>query len=348
MKTTLKAYSLHGGTLILNRPHPRTTSARAAVPLLTVLALYLFAATCANADSGHSRDREVRFTGPLVTGAPPLPKGLLNVEPYLINTRVVGVYDRDGRRHDVDGVPDSWTLAVPMAYGVADRLTLGATFSAGLASTLSGNRSWQMGDTGVSMSYLLAKRDAHNATLTVALKQNLPTGRHDRLDRDNLAEATGSGAATTRVALLGQAYFLPRRNLRARINVSWRLPGSHASLDGESAYGTSAGFDGRVELQGASQASLGVEYGLNPRWVLATDLVYERDHGAHLHGTIRSDAGPLAYDRALPSSWRASLAPAVEYHWNERIGLIAGAFVSFDGRNSAAVFSPQVALNMVF
>lgn len=331
-----------------HRPHPRTAPAHAALPWLAGFVACLFAANGARADSGHSHDREVRFTGPLVSSSPPLPKGLLNVEPYLINTQVVGTYDANGNRHDVDGVPDSWTLAVPMAYGVTDRLNLGATFRAGLASTLSGSRSWQMGDTGVSMSYLLASRDAHNAALTFALKQNLPTGRHDRLARHNLAEATGSGAATTRIALYGQAYFLPEQNLRGRINVSWRVPGSHAPLDSESAYGTPAGFDGRVELGAASEASLGLEYSLNPRWVLATDLVYEQDRGARLRGTIPSGSGAVAFDRALPSSWRASVAPAVEYHWNDRIGLIAGAFVSFDGRNSAAVFSPQIALNMVF
>src|SRR5688572_21840544 len=89
----LKGNPLHGGIAMPHRPHPRTAPAHAALPWLAGLVACLFAANGAHADSGHSRDREVRFTGPLVSSSPPLPKGLLNVEPYLINTQVVGTYD---------------------------------------------------------------------------------------------------------------------------------------------------------------------------------------------------------------------------------------------------------------
>jgi len=312
------------------------------------LALGLIAVS-AHADTGVSAEPDVRFTGPLATGGPPLPKGLANVEPYLINTQVRGVYDEHGDRHHVDGVPDSWTLLVPVGYGLTDRVGVGATFSANDASTVSGNRKWELCDTSVSASYLLASSDKNNASLTAGIRQNLPTGQADRLHRRGLAEATGSGASTTQLSISGQAYFLAERNLRGRFNVGWRLPGAHASLDSDSAYGTPEGFRGRAALHAASQASVGLEYSFTPEWVVATDVIYEQDRGTHVRGVVTSpDNERSAYDRELPSSWRMSIAPAVEYNFTDRIGLIAGAQVSLDGRNSAAIFAPQVAVNMVF
>jgi len=326
----------------------RTPSARAFTTAAS-LALGLFAASHAHADTGVSAEPDVRFTGPLATGGPPLPKGLANVEPYLINTQVHGFYDEHGNRHHADGVPDGWALVVPVGYGLTDRVGVGATFSAVDASTPSGGRTWELGDTSVSASYLLASSDRNNSSLTAAIKQNLTTGQSDQLGRHGLAEATGSGAPTTQLSLGGQAYFLADRNLRGRFNVGWRLPGAHASLDGDSAYGTPDGFRGRAELHAASQASIGLEYSFNPEWVVATDVIYEQDRGAHVRGTVTSSTGERSvYDTELPSSWRLSVAPAVEYNFTDRIGLIAGAQVSLDGRNSAAIFAPQVAVNMVF
>ncbi|MDR0181506.1 hypothetical protein [Lysobacter arvi] len=313
------------------------------------LALSLLVAPHAQADTGASAEPDVRFTGPLATGGPPLPKGLANVEPYLINTQVRGVYDEHGDRHDVDGVPDGWALVVPMGYGLTDRFGVGATFSAADASTPSGGRKWELGDTSVSASYVLASSDTNLSTLTASIKQNLPTGQADELARHGLAEATGSGAPTTQLSLTGQAYFLADRNLRGRFNVGWRVPGAHASLDNESAYGTPAGFRGRADLHAAAVATVGLEYSFTPEWVVATDVIYEQDRGAHVRGTVTSPDGERsAYDADLPSSWRVSVAPAVEYNFSDRVGVIAGAQVSLDGRNAAAIFAPQVAVNVVF
>lgn len=329
----------------MHHPPPPSRS----VPFHRACAFAGMFALLATASLDARAERDVNFTGPLVTSAPPLPEGLFVIEPYLVNTQVVGYYDDKRDRHDIDGMPDGWNIVVPMQYGVTGRLTLGATLSAGLATTVDGGRSFEIGDTGLSLSYLLAKSDGpHAAALAVAIRQNVATGAYDRLDREGLAEATGSGAPTTRLALYGQSYFLPDRNLRARVNLSWRVPGTRSSIDGVSAYGTPSGFSGHAELGSAFQAALGVEYSFNPNWVLAADFLYERDRGSSVRGTVAADGDTTRYQRDITAWWRQSVAPAVEYHWSDRVGLIAGALVSFNGRNSAAIVSPQIALNMAF
>ena len=181
--------------------------------------------------------------------------------------------------------------------------------------------------------------------LTLAVRQNLPFGRHDSMELEPHELTTGSGAATTSLALHGQIYsIVAGRTLRSRANLKWSLPYDDAAVHGESVYGTPAGSEGRVDLHGGWEATFGFEYALNARWVLATDVVYERNRGFETSG--ESPAG--AFASVHGSSWRTSLAPAVEYHFNDNVGLIAGAFVSVAGRNSSVIVAPQVAVNVAF
>ncbi|MGO4221824.1 hypothetical protein AB4Y64_08215 [Lysobacter sp. TAF61] len=310
--------------------------------------IFIAAAVAAAAGNVHAQagadEQDVNFTGPLVSSAPPLPKGLLNIEPYLINTQVTGRYDADGNRRDSAGVSDDWQIAVPIQYGATDRLTLAVTLNASYAPTQGGRR-LTIGDTRVSASWLLAEGSGpHKTKLTGSVRQNLTTGQHDRLEVRRVPGPTGSGANSTTLALDGQAYFLPRSNLRGRAGLAFRIPGAHAGLRGESAYATPASFEGSAELGHGMVANLGAEYSINARWVLASDVVYEYEDSTRIRG--RGTAGVV--DQTLPSSWRVSVAPAAEYHWSGSAGVIFGALVSLDGRNSAAIVSPQVAVNLVF
>lgn len=298
------------------------------------------------ADQGH----ELRFTGPLVSSAPPLPKGYWIVEPYLIQTHVTGRYDAEGHYQGTPTLRDDWQVAVPIIYGVTDRLTLSLGLNAVQARKQGGGWHWATSDTSVTASWLLAQgTGAHTPVATLVLKQNLPTGEHDLLEQAGLLGATGSGANSTTLGVYGQGYFLPARNLRGRVNLTWRIAGADVDVDGRSAYGTAVGFHGDASLGGALQASGSLEYSFSPQWVLAVDLVYEKEHGARLRGTTPgATGGRQDIDHQLASSWRISAAPAVEYNWSDRGGVILGALVSLRGRNSAAIVSPQVAVNLVF
>lgn len=317
--------------------------------VLFVLGLGATAVTACQATEAEP-GRELRFTGPLVSSAPPLPKGYWIVEPYLIQTHVTGRYDADSHYQGTPTLRDDWQVAVPIIYGVTDRLTLGLGLNAVQARQQRGGWHWATSDTSVTASWLLAQGSgAHTPVATLMLKQNLPTGEHDLLEQAGLLGATGSGAYSTTVGVYGQAHFLPARNLRGRVNLTWRIAGADVDVDGRSAYGTAVGFHGDARLGGALQASGSLEYSFNPQWVLAADLVYEKEHGARLRGTTPGANGSRqGIDHQLASSWRLSAAPAVEYNWSARGGVILGVLVSLRGRNSAAIVSPQVAVNLLF
>lgn len=292
-------------------------------------------------------DDSPRFAGPLLSPAPPLPVGMINVEPYLIHSQLRGIYDTDGKRQDASG-PGGWHLAVPVQYGLHERVTVAASFNASYNRDAGESRAFDSGDTTLSALVGLYKGQSPNRpTLTLALRQSIATGHHDRLEDRRISVATGNGVGATSVGLHGQVYFL-EGHLRMRASSLWRTPGANAGVRGQSAYGTPVGFDGRVRLGAAVTSLLAAEYSLSPRWVLAAEVMHERESESTLHGTRPDADGRVAFQRRDPASWRFSVVPALQYHWNDHVALVAGAQVSLAGRNTAAVFVPQVAVNMAW
>lgn len=306
---------------------------------------FLFSPQAFADDSGDTPHAGARFTGPLVSGPPTLPRGMLNVEPYLIYNQIRGRYDEDGDRVSRDPV-GGWQLALPVQYGLTHRVTLTAGLNAFHRDNAFGEGTTRTGDASVGTMFKVLQGSGHSQpSLTLSMRQNLPFGRHDRMELEPRELTSGSGAATTSIALHGQVYAtLGERTLRSRVNIKWLLPYDGAAVHGESVYGTPAGFEGRVDLRGGGEATLGFEYALSTRLVLATDVLYERDRGFDAIGMTANGVHASTHG----SSWRTSLAPAVEYHFNDHVGLIAGAVFSVYGRNSSAIFAPQVAMNVVF
>jgi hypothetical protein len=91
------------------------------------------------------------------------------------------------------------------------------------------------------------------------------------------------------------------------------------------------------------------EYSVTRTWVVALDLVYQHDLGTHVYGTQAGAMGQLVdINMHSPTGWKFGVAPAIEYNWTSRVGLIVGARWFAMGRNAGASVTPVAALNMVF
>jgi hypothetical protein len=289
------------------------------------------------------------WTGPIVAaGAGTLPQGHALIEPYLYDVIRYRRYDADGNEQDVDRVHSYGSLTY-LLYGVTDDFTIGAipTFGFNDVSVGKDSSGIQIGDVTVQAQYRLSQfsEGRRVPTMSLVVQETLPTGKYDRLG-DRPSDGVGSGAYTTTVALYSQYYFwMPNgRILRTRLNFSYAFS-ADASIDDVSVYGTEAGFRGEAHPGDVFTINSSWEYSITRNWVFALDFIYQHDDTTRVTG--RDDTGEQV-DYESGSAWRFGVAPAIEYSWNSRVGIIVGARWFAAGENTSATVTPVVAVNMVY
>jgi len=323
---------------------------RPGLKLTTFALLFASIGWCAQASAA---DSDINFTGPLLTPSPnTVPKGMWNIEPYLMYYKSADAYDDRGDSHPKSRSVRQWQMLAPIFYGVTDRFML--TASVGAAHSMSGGMrtdGWGATDTTIGAQYQLLAHNEQRTTPALAVRyaHRFPTGAYDELN-ENPLNATGNGAHVDSFALLAQQYvWLPNgRPLRFRASMSYSLPPSRVDVKGTSAYGTPQDFRGGIRLGNSFGISTGVEYSIDSKWALALDLAYDRTSASQLSGTQGDGENTSTFSRRDPKQNVYSLAPAVEYNFNDRFGLIAGVQFSFAGRNNDAFMTPMAAFNMVF
>jgi len=295
------------------------------------------------------------WTGPMLApNAATLPQGHALIEPYLFDIITSGHFDMSGNKHAGPLEHDLGSFTY-MLYGLTDNVTAGLlprflfNEPAGAASS----SGIGVGDLTLQLGYGLAHyRDGgHTPDISLVLQETLPSGRYDRLTR--ASDGVGAGAYTTSLNLYLQDYFwMPNgRILRARLDLTYAFSSS-VSVHDESVYGTTNGFSGHAYPGDAFTADVAAEYSVTRSWVLALDVVYQHNDSTRLTGTVLpapmgAPAGSQIEHQSC-SSYSLAFAPAIEYNWSPRMGVLLGVRIIEIGRNTTATVTPAIAVNMVF
>jgi Putative MetA-pathway of phenol degradation len=296
---------------------------------------------------------EAWFTGPMLApNAATLPQGHVLLEPYLYDLISNGHFDNDGGRHSGPYEHDVGSQGY-LLYGLTDRITAGIIprFSYNEPAGAPNSSHPSIGDVTLQAGYALTRYLPDEAWPATALvvQLTMPTGRYDRLRR--ASDGLGAGAWTGALAFYSQDYlWLPNgRILRVRLDLTYAVSSS-VGLRDESVYGTPLGFRGRARPGNGFTADAAAEYSLTSRWVLAFDVVYQRNARARVSGVVtRPEAGaPEGFASDSGPAYSIAFAPAIEYNWNSRIGTLLGVRIIEIGRNTSASLTPAIALNMVF
>jgi hypothetical protein len=302
----------------------------------------LFGVSVVNAASTQSRD-DAWWTGPLLAASPgSLTPGHFLIEPYLFDAIPQGHYDNDGNRRPVPHANDFGSQSY-LLYGLTDKVGVGLIPRFAFNDLGEGRSSSKvgMGDVTVQAQYGLTRfhEGSWLPTTAFVLQETLPVGKYDQLG-DRPANGFGAGTYSTNLALYSQYFFwMPNgRILRTRLDVSYSISGS-AGVRDVSVYGTDEGFRGRARPGNVTVVNAAGEYSLTRNWVLAMDIVYEHDGSTHVYGS--------GFDANSGTAHTWSLAPAIEYNFNSRVGIIAGAKFTVAGRNATAVVIPVAAVNIV-
>jgi hypothetical protein len=315
--------------------------------------LSLGLAVCGAAQADESRD-DAWWTGPmLAASAATMPAGHVLFEPYLYDVMSTGRLDSSGGHHPIAGEHDLGSLSY-LIYSVTDRFAVGLIPRFGYDEPAGAANSSQLGvgDLTVQAQYgITSFQDGHlMPAISVVLQESLPTGRYDRLERS--ADGLGSGVYSTALALYSQDYlWMPNgRILRARLDLTYQVSAAAGVADA-SVYGTSDGFRGRVYPGDSATVDLAGEYSVTRSWVLAMDLVYQHADSTRIAGTqpqLPGSGALLNFEQASGASASLGFAPALEYSWSARAGVLVGVRIIPTGRNTTTSITPAVAINLVY
>lgn len=303
---------------------------------LTVLCITAALACAQESRPAQQALEDAYWTGPMLApSAATLPRGHLLIEPYLY-------FVRRGTTHR--HTAGSLTY---VNYGLTDRLTVGMIPTFGYNTSSSASSSGPgVGDLTVQAQHRLTKfrKGSWVPATSIAVLESLPTGRYDRLGT-RIADGFGSGAYVTSLAFYSQRFFwLPTgRILRMRFNVTHAFPAGTDVCD-RSIYGTSAGFQGRAHLGQSTLLDAAWEYSVTRNWVLAIDATF--NHSATTVVTGR-EHGSSVRPQSTGSGDAFAFAPAVEYNWTSKLGVLLGVRVIPPSHNTAPSITPAVAINFV-
>ena len=319
---------------------------------LALIASAVAAADDAATDVTRQSREDAWWTGPLLApNASTFPQGHALVETYVFDVNSNGQFDPSGHHEPASGGHELGSLTY-LIYGLTDRVSVGLLprFFYDEPAGAPNSSSPGVGDLGAQVQVGLTS--FHEGSLVpataVVLGETFPTGHYDALA--NPADGFGAGVYSTSLSWYSQDYLwlANGRILRVRLDLTYAISSS-ASLRDQSVYGTPVGFRGHAHPGDSFTADAAAEYSVTRNWVLATDLVWVHNSSTRVAGANIMSSGPEAsVSLESGSSEYFAVAPAVEYNFSSRVGVIFGARIFVAGRNTGSSVTTAAAINMVF
>lgn len=302
------------------------------------------------------------FTGTLLCpSGNVVPVGYVNIEPYVFATDTFAKYNRNWKSKSI---PCFWSVN-PLIFtqiGLTEKLDF--LFQPQFFwNETQGRSSTRFGDlpVGLDIQLVAATKTGWWPAVKLALRENLPTGKYQKLNPDKLGtDASGTGSFVTTAGLVFARLFHVRKAqyLSTRFFVSYSLP-ARVHVKGFNTYGGGSGTRGYVYPGDSLTAIVGLEYSLTRNWVLALDMMNVYTNKNRFKGRKGRAAGasenPFEGFETTdgsgeanvggPSSDQISLAPAIEYNFSEAVGIIGGCWFTVAGRNTGHFVSGVLAVN---
>lgn len=287
------------------------------------------------------------FTGPLLTpSSQVIPGGYINVEPYLFVNVITGRYSSHWHPKKT---PHFYNInfQLPIQIGITKWMDFAITPEFSINRT-KGKSSTVLNDLISTLDFQLYKDDSNTyPDVKFTIQETFPTGRYQKLGaHKHGTDAGGGGCFVTSIGFVfDQTYHIfGKHYLEWRFNPFYSFS-TPVHVRGINTYGGAHNTRGTIRPGQSWSGLFGLEYSLTQNWALAFDLFgfyqnkirFSGKRGTHSNGTHALVGNP--------SSVQFSFAPAIEYNFSERLGLIAGSWFSFAGRNSKRFASAVIALN---
>jgi len=300
-----------------------------------------FGASIVGPGTGHD---EPWFTGPLLSpSARVIPVGHFNLEPYLFHNVTIGAYDNKWKSHPVPTF-NQVVFQCHSKTGIYKNFDF-TIVPQSFYSYSQGSHAASFGDLPIAIGYQLyeGKPDDYLTYAKFSITEIFPTGNYDQFDEDlAITEASGQGSYLTNLNLTISKLVKLKHNkyFSWRCNLTISIP-SPASIRGQSIYGGGKGTRGTIYPKTGLLFFAGAEYTLTKKIVLACDF-------QALYFPKGRFKGVTIIPVIDPETIQFGLAPAIEYNFNSSMGIIAGVWFSFAGKNANRFINGVAAFNYSF
>jgi len=290
------------------------------------------------------------YTGPLVTpSATMVAPGQSVIQPYIIFTDNYQRFNRDRKAISLTSHLIQLLALSTFQFGLTDSVDLTITPS-GTAQWQSSQSGGGFGDLPIAIGFLVNPQSLYAPKVKFTIQESFPTGRYQHLSSNGLAlSGLGSGSYQTKFGLaFGKILnWASKHPINSRLFLGYNIP-TPVSVKGFNVYGGGFGTKGKVKPGNTFTADLGLEVSLTQKWVAAMDFAYVASNRTKFHGNLGTLGDGTSASVGGSSSDNLSLAPAIEYNWNDSFGAVAGVQFSVYGRNSFNFVSGQFSVYYAF
>ena len=289
------------------------------------------------------------YTGPIFTpGASMMPVGNGNTQPYLFITDTYAAFNKDRKSISLASHQVQLKGTANIATGITPNFDFNLNFAA-LENWQFSHTGGGFGDMSLVGGFLIYQQTRYVPQMKLSITQVFPTGKYKNLSTNGFGlNSTGGGAYSTQFGLTFSKvmFWTTKHPINMRIFFGYQLS-TVVHVRNFNTYGGGFGTRGHVRPGNTLSVDYGFEFSINQQWVLATDVVYSATNRTKFHGNpgLR-DGSPASVGNGYSDN--LSLSPAIEYNFNENVGLIAGVWFSVYGRNSGNFASGIISVTYSF
>lgn len=282
------------------------------------------------------------YAGPLVTpSASMMPPGYANIQPYFFLNGAYASFNEDRKSMALPHNLYSASIISPIQIGVTTSTDIVVSPPSAVANWQDGNSGCGFGDLGITYGFSIFKETLYIPKFKFTIGETFPTGKYQKLKSTGL-NGTGAGSFQTQFGLaMGKVIWWTYPHVvNTRLFVGYTIA-TVVDVSGFNAYGGGYGTDGRVRPGNKWTVDLGGELTLTQHWVLAMDFVYVAQNQTKFHGHPGISASGEIASVGSGYNDNFSLAPAIEYNFNDSLAILWGVQFSVYGRNSSNFINGQ-------
>lgn len=298
------------------------------------------------------------FTGPiLATSGNIVPAGHFGTQPYIFGITRTAFYDNDWKSQSIETI---WSLLfkTPVWIGLTSWADLMIS-PVWMWNYRNGQSQWTLGDWAAQIDIQLYQDTLPHKnwlpSIKISIRETFPTGKYQKLNPHKLGtDGGGRGAYTTSFSLNASKifHFSGFRFLGLRGNFLYAIP-TKTHVKGFNNYGGGFNTDGTVSPEKYFIATFAFEYSFLRNWAVCCDFqgVFASKTTFKGYPGIIPDKDGRFNPTGVPASNEAkasiqySAAPGLEYNFSENLGLLAGVWFTFAGKNSSRFTTGVLSLN---